>query len=68
MSIFLLFSQKKVSFYIENVLLIKIIFFLHNLGQQYLQNCLKLFCGAVSATSAFNLKLCHMCNIYGDKH
>ena len=27
-------------------------------GQQYLQNCFKLFGNAVSATSAFNLKLC----------
>ena len=29
-------------------------------GHQYLQNCHKLFCDAVSATPAFNLKLCHM--------
>ena len=29
-------------------------------GQEYFQNCLKLFCHAVSATSAFNLKLCPM--------
>ena len=27
-------------------------------GQQYFQNCHKLLCDAVSATSAFNLKLC----------
>ena len=27
-------------------------------GHQYLQNCHKLFCDAVSAKPAFNLKLC----------
>ena len=34
------------------------IFCIYHFGQQYLQNCPKLFCDAVSATSAFNLKLC----------
>ena len=28
------------------------------IGHQYLQYCQKLFCNAVSVTSAFNLKLC----------
>ena len=28
-----------------------------------MENCLKLFCDAVSATSAFNLKLCHKNNL-----
>ena len=56
-SIFHLFN-KKGNFNIENVILIKIIFFIFRFGQQYLENCLKLYCNDVSTTSAFNLELC----------
>ena len=47
-------------FFMENILFINIFIILYlSFWQKYLQNSQKYICDAVSATSAFNLKLCH---------
>ena len=61
---FTTFQQGKVSFFIENILLINIYIYLSfKFWRQYFQNGQKHVCNGVSATSAFNVKLCHMAKL-----